>query len=245
MNKRKEYMRNTYAAYWKSARNNNYGFMVYDKAVIDLIFKQTMSGSKLLEVAIGTGVPIAKELFDRKYQVYGIDISDILIDECRANCPKINCCVADAELLPFKSSKFHLTYCIHSAWFITDFHKSVTDMIRVTSKGGRVIFDIQNKYNKTIIGIYRQHIFENSNLIGRLYKTIKNVSKFILQRGTQDWPFVVSQTPSDPVAIFKLLSHQKLSSIDLYGWDGSSLIELYGKSETHEEFSRLIFAITK
>ena len=37
---RKEYMKTTYANYWINARNDLYGFMDYDRALINLISSQ-------------------------------------------------------------------------------------------------------------------------------------------------------------------------------------------------------------
>ena len=87
---RKEYMRSTYSKYWKNVRKNVYGFMDYDKAFINLIESFSNKHGKILEVAIGTGEPIANNLENIGYQVYGIDISDRLVDECKKNNKNIN-----------------------------------------------------------------------------------------------------------------------------------------------------------
>ena len=88
---RKEYMRSTYSKYWVNARKNVYGFMDYDKVFIKLIESFSNKHRKILEVAIGTGEPIANNLQNIGYQVYGIDISDRLVDECKKNNKNINC----------------------------------------------------------------------------------------------------------------------------------------------------------
>ena len=207
---RKEYMKTTYANYWINARKDLYGFMDYDRALINLISSQIPSQSNrkntLLEVAIGTGEPIAKNLVTLGYDLTGIDISSLLINQCKQNNPNNQCHVSDAEQLAFQDSTFDLTYCVHSSWFIPNFGHAITEMIRVTNVegGGVVIFDIQNFYNQEIDEIYRRHISENTIMIGRVIKIIKNSAKFLLKKGTQDWPFVVSQTPSDPIAIHKI-----------------------------------------
>ena len=110
------------------------------------------------------------------------------------------------------------------------------------------MFDIQNIFNKEIDKIYRTHIFENSNLFGMLYKSIKNSIKFILQRGTQDWPFIVSQTPSDPLKIYDLLTKQldvESKNINIYAWSNDMLINLGEDNKKYEEYSRLIFVVNK
>jgi len=133
MNDRKAYMRSTYAKYWKNARDNVYGFMDYDKALIDLIKHNVGEGSSILEVAVGTGEPIAKSIVESGYEVSGIDISDLLIEQCKKNNPEIKCKVDDAEKLSFSDAEFDFTYCVHSAWLIPDFDKAILEMVRVTS----------------------------------------------------------------------------------------------------------------
>ena len=243
---RKEYMRSTYSKYWKNARKNVYGFMEYDKAFITLIESFSNKLGKILEVAIGTGEPIANNLQKIGYSVYGIDISDRLIDECKKNNENIRCEVGDAEQLKFANEEFDLTYCVHSSWFIPDFNKAVAQMVRVSKTGGVVLFDIQNIHNREIDKIYRFHIFENGTAIGMLYKTIKNSVKFILQKGTQDWPFIISQTPSDPIAIYDMLQNRlNVEQINIYAWHEESMIDLGSVNKQYEEYSRLIFVVKK
>ena len=85
MNDRKEYMKSTYAKCRSRARKDIYGFMEYDRALIDLICGQLPINSKkqLLEVAIGTGEPIAKNLVAMGHDLSGVDISSLLVVQCR------------------------------------------------------------------------------------------------------------------------------------------------------------------
>ena len=148
MNDRKEYMKSIYAKWWSHARKDIYGFMEYDRALIDLICGQLPINSKkqLLEVAIGTGEPIAKNLVAMGHDLSGVDISSLLVAQCKQNNPEINCDVGDAEELPYSDSIFDLTYCVHSTWYFPNLCEAVSEMIRVAKNGRRVIFDIQNKY---------------------------------------------------------------------------------------------------
>jgi hypothetical protein len=101
-------------------------------------------------------------------------------------------------------------------------------------------------HNREIDKIYRSHVFENSNLIGMLYKTIKNSVKFILQKGTQDWPFIISQTPSDPIAIYDmLLIRLNLEQINIYTWHEESMIDLGSANKRYGGYPRLIFVVNK
>jgi len=246
MSSRKAYMKNSYSKYWINARDHVYGYMPYDHELVDMIRSMcTEHGySNLLEVAIGTGKPIASALVDSGLGLQGIDISPDLIEACRKNNPAIQCEVGDAEKLRFSNDCFDLTYCFHSTWFIPNVHQAITEMIRVVKPGGAVLFDIQNLHNKEISAIYKQHVFENKNAIGMLYKAFKNSVKFLTRRGTQDWPYVVSQTPSDPAAIFNCIHGCGVKKVQLFGYD-DSLKEIDHASDYRNGYGRLMFVVSK
>jgi len=108
------------------------------------------------------------------------------------------------------------------------------------------LFDIQNIHNKYIMDIYNKHLFENNNLFGMLYKIIKNSTKFILNKGTQDWPFIVSQTPSDPIELKRFLTELEVKNIDILAWDENQLIKLSDNLDNKfEKFQRLVFIVAK
>jgi hypothetical protein len=104
-----------------------------------------------------------------------------------------------------------------------------------------MLCDIQNMHNKYIMDIYNKHLFENKNLFGMLYKIIKNSAKFILNKGTQDWPFIVSQTPSDPIELKNFLIGLKVKNIDIFSWDENRLTKL--SDNRFEGCSRLVFIV--
>ena len=138
MRDRKQYMKTTYAKYWINARNLIYGTMPYDPSMIDKIdeISKKSSVKKILEVAIGTGDPIAADLLGKGYQMSGVDISEILIAKCKENYPKINAIVGDAENIKLSNGSFDLVYCLHLAWFISNFNRAISEMLRVVKKRG-------------------------------------------------------------------------------------------------------------
>ena len=140
-----------------------------------------------------------------------------------------------------KHREFDMTYCVHSSWFIPNIKKAIFEMKRVTKQGGVMLFDIQNIHNKYIMDIYNKHLFENKNLFGMLYKIIKNSAKFILNKGTQDWPFIVSQTPSDPIELKNFLTGLKVKNIDIFSWDENRLTKL--SDNRLEGCPRLVFIV--
>ena len=126
-----------------------------------------------------------------------------------------------------------------------NFPKAISEMVRVTKARGKIVFDVMNIHNEEINRIYRLHIFENKNPVGMIYKFFKNVIKFILRRGAPDWSILVSQTPSDPIAVFDYLSELEVTKVELYAWSENRLIKLGSNAESLHQFSRLIFSVVK
>lgn len=248
MDERKNYIEKVYSNYWINARREIYGFMPYDKAAINLIEEACKkNGSlRLLEVAIGTGEPIASKLVDDGYEVHGIDLSVDLIEECRRLNPTIRCEVDDAENMRYPDGSFELAYCLHSSWYFPNLNCAIAEMMRVVKIDGSVIFDIQNIRNEQIMRFYKRHLFENRNSLGIIYKTFKNLMKLLLRRGIQNWPIVVSETPSDPVSILKQLEEELgAKKVQVMGWDNNCLIELYDPDCKFAEYGRLLFVVNK
>ena len=107
-------------------------------------------------------------------------------------------------------------------------------------KDGYVLFDIMNRNNQYIEKIYQNHVFENSNFFGKIFKIFKNTVKFALQKGIQDWPYVISWNPSDPVEIIDqcLLSGGK---VWVYAWHDDSLKELsVSRGNMYREHKRIV-----
>lgn len=242
--KRKDYFREAYAKYWIKVRAETYGVMDYDLLLIELIDKtlKRNTESLLLDVGIGTGFPIASSLASLNYDISGIDISSHLIKKCLEDNPNIHAEVGDAENMHYAANSFDLVYCFHTSWVIPDFLKALTSMFRVTRKNGIVLIDTINKNNPDINKIHKQHVFENCNFVGKIFKLIKNLAKLILQRGTQDWPYLITWCPHD---INELIGKVLLFSSDvrLYAWQNETLVELsVSDSNTYRDHGRIVLS---
>jgi SAM-dependent methyltransferase len=245
MKSRKEYAKKVYYKHWIKARKTVYVNMPYDKAFVDLIDNIALSNyNNMLEVCIGTGQPIASALVEKGYSIYGIDISKDLVDICTKGNPQITCKICDAECLDYNEYEFDLTYCVHSSWYIPDFNKALSEMIRVVKISGNITFDIINITNTTVHKIYKRHIYENTNPLGMLYKGLKNAVKLIVRRGTVEWPYIVTVTPLNPQLIYETLKINKVKHLRLLAWE-NSLIELDINSDDLTKYERLVFTCEK
>ena len=102
-------MKNVYSKTWSKTREG-YGVEQYDNDLIKELTKELKSG-KILEVGIGDGFPYSNVLDEMGYEVYGIDISPILIEKVKTQFPKINVSVGDAENLEFLDNFFDIVFC--------------------------------------------------------------------------------------------------------------------------------------
>jgi ubiquinone/menaquinone biosynthesis C-methylase UbiE len=239
-NNRKNYIQNEYAQYWLNARTNQYKLTPYDQALVS--FLKEISSSRLLEVGIGTGEVIAENFLNK--DMYGIDISDILIDRCQQLFPQINSSIGDAENLIFKDSFFDLCFCVHSSWYFPDINKAISEMIRVTKKDGYVFFDIQNILNKNIKRNFKRHVFENKNLLGKLKKFFRNCIKFIFKKGHTEWSYSVYEVPSDPISIINELRLKKIHDFKTYvPVTKNNLTTLIEIKSNFNKYPRIIFLV--
>lgn len=245
MNKRKQYMKDVYPKYWARARDTVYGSMHYDEVLIDTVEDLCVQNeyNNLLEVAIGTGVPIAKALSMADFNISGLDISQDLLDVCRERVPRANCTLGDAENMPFDSEIYDLSYCFHSSFFFPDFDSALSEMLRVTRPGGAVVFDVQNSHNPAINKIWRQHYFENRHPIGRVYKVLKNSIKYLTGKGTQDWPFLVTQTPGDPMHILEALATACVEEVRMVACVEGKMVAVDQSLSGIIPYDRLVFVV--
>jgi ubiquinone/menaquinone biosynthesis C-methylase UbiE len=237
---RKHFMREVYSQYWARARETKYGFMDYDHRLCDMISNEAPEGGKLLEVAIGTGYPIADALQKSGFEIHGIDISPALIEKCHETNPAIHAKVGDAENLDYADGEFDAVYCFHSTWYFPDLTRVIDEMIRVTRPGGFVVFDIQNRANEAIAAEYdRQRALVRPGLAPRLNLHARNLAKVVLRRGNPNWHGLVYEVPTDPKAIQQHLGDREFRVLD------RELNQLSDENGGFSEYPRLVFVIGK
>jgi SAM-dependent methyltransferase len=241
---RKEFMRDVYANYWLTARERKYGFLNYDKELCDFLSRSVKEGSSLLEVAIGTGYPVADFLQKSGYAIHGIDISPALVERCRALNPAIVASVGDAEHLEFEAESFDAAYCFHSSWYFPNLIRVIDEMLRVTRPGGLVVFDIQNRDHPVIAADYVRRLAQvRPGLLARANLHARNLAKMALRRGNPNWHAVVYEVPTLPGLV---LDHLESHEVKVMGRreDDQSLVTLDGATPL-SEYLRLVFALRR
>jgi ubiquinone/menaquinone biosynthesis C-methylase UbiE len=237
---RKEYMREIYSKYWVSAREKIYKDLPYDKHLIDIIELLNIRES-ILEIAIGTGIPFGKYFYKRIQNFKGIDISPLLVEECKRLNPGIDVVVGDAEYLPFPDCFFNLTYCFHSSWYFPDIKKAINEMIRVTNDNGAVIFDIINMANPEIVRQNSVAIKRSRNKFYPLVHFIKKLVKILIGK-PYPWTFIYSISPTDPYRVINLLEKYSLA---IYGRTNKENLILIENPDNIPDYTKLVFLVRK
>ena len=213
-NERKEFMSKKYGNYWKNARGK-YRQNEYHYNYLRFIQHNVKTGSQILDVRIGTGEPFADTFDKNRYQVFGIDISMDLINECKKINKNLKCSVGDAENINFADNFFDSTYCFASTWYIPDLYKCIDEMLRVTKTDGLLLFDIQNINNIIVRQNYLKRIKDKSGFYV-IKNYIKNIFKLILRRGLVDWSNIIYDIPSNPIEILNHLQKKDIQMIKVY-----------------------------
>jgi ubiquinone/menaquinone biosynthesis C-methylase UbiE len=182
-----EYNKKVYSAQWLNASKHRLETDYYKKDhnqdTLETLLES--DGKKVLECGIGTGEFFALGLARNNRVVYGIDFSDKLLNDCKERFNKegliVRLGMADAQKLPFKNDVFDATYAIGVMPYIQDLNAAVNEMIRVTKKGGIILFDMMNLWHISQLINYWYRVFE-ANPIGfkaiYLLKKIKQSLSF-------------------------------------------------------------------
>ena len=100
-------------------------------------------GDRVLDVACGTG-NVALTAFRRGANVTGVDITPVMLDMAREQARVIDANIdwreGDAAALPFGDDAFDVTLSCLGHMFAPDAEATATELVRVTSTGGRVAF---------------------------------------------------------------------------------------------------------
>jgi ubiquinone/menaquinone biosynthesis C-methylase UbiE len=111
-----------------------------------------LSGTRLLEVAIGDGSNVP--LIPDDCQIYGNDISTVQLGDCRRRFPQrdLRLVLGEAEGLPFRDHTFDNVLSVGAFNYFNDPLKSLKEMARVVKPGGLVVVsdEVPNLPNRMI-----------------------------------------------------------------------------------------------
>lgn len=87
------------------------------------------------------------------YPVYGVDFSCEAIERAKINYPHCHFEVAAAEKLPFDDETFMTVTIAEALEHLDDYLAALEEALRVTKKGGRIIFTVPDQ------SVYTEHVW--------------------------------------------------------------------------------------
>lgn len=109
---------------------------MYDSLVKEI---QKSEHGKILDIGCGNA-NLFNLLSNNKYELYGVDFSEKMIDEAKRTCnTKATFAVADAESLPFDDDTFDIIVCNASFHHYTHPHTVLGEMHRVLKHNGKLL----------------------------------------------------------------------------------------------------------
>ena len=237
---RKKYMKDVYSQSWTKRRKNQYGFLQYDRNLCDLIISKVPMNSSLLDLAGGSGYPIADFLQKTGYNVVNSDISLNLLRDARSTNNQIQNAASDAEMLCFQNGVFDAVYCFHSTWYFPNLIAVVNEMLRVVKKDGLILFDIQNRNNEFINFAYEMRMSKQKTSLARIKRFVKNFARLTVGKDLK-WRAVIYEIPTYPEDLYTCLNRERLD-FDILGRKNDAL-EKQEKPNSFTEYDRLVFLI--
>jgi ubiquinone/menaquinone biosynthesis C-methylase UbiE len=123
----------------------------------DLLMKMAAlkPGEYVLDIACGTGLVTFRAASEvgAKGEVIGTDISEVMVESCRAAAAARGATNArfermEAEKLSLSDASFDVVLCALGMMYVTDFAGSIREMFRVTKPGGRAVSAVWGKRDR-------------------------------------------------------------------------------------------------
>jgi ubiquinone/menaquinone biosynthesis C-methylase UbiE len=119
-----------------------------------------LAGTRLLDIAIGDGRNMP--LIPRDCQVFGVDISSVLLEKCKYDYPDRDTflIVGEAENLPFPDATFDNIFSLGAINHVNDPGKALREMARVVKPDGLVVVadevpDLPNRQIAHKLGLHK------------------------------------------------------------------------------------------
>lgn len=172
---------------------------------------------KVLDVCTGTGdiaIYIAKNI-TKEGKVTGVDFSENMLEIARnkaKNIENVDFITADALNLPFEDGEFDACFISFGLRNLTDLKKGLSEMKRVTKKGGFVVSLDMGKPKGIFKIFYRLYFFNIVPLFGRIFAKNSSPYKY-LPESTENFP-----SSDELVQIFKEIGLSDVKKYDfLFG----------------------------
>jgi ubiquinone/menaquinone biosynthesis C-methylase UbiE len=189
-----------YANAYKDGSFFSYFFNRRLEIILDSLNKY--DHAKILDVGCGPGM-MAEYAIEKKFEFFGIDISEKMIEECINNFGHANCThfsVGKLQKLEFSDSSFDVVLCMGALEYVErdEIEDALAEMIRVLKPDGQIIMSLMNK--NSFFAWHRR-------LKGKILKRIKG-------RDFQAESYDEFSKPFEENSIRALLNSKQLNNIE-------------------------------
>jgi SAM-dependent methyltransferase len=106
------------------------------------------SARRVLEVGCGTGAILAD--LSTPASLHGLDLDPDVLAECRVHAPRAILTQGNARTLPFPDESFDIAYCHFLLLWVVDPLQAVSELKRVTRRGGSILALAEPDYTTRI-----------------------------------------------------------------------------------------------
>ncbi len=193
---------------------------IYD-LVFGQVFKQGRStaiaatdriGGRVLEVGVGTGLSLPQ--YGARCKVYGIDISDGILDKARARVAKAKLPnvealkVMDAEALQFGEGAFDAVVAQYVVTAVPNPEKALDEFARVLRSGGEIIITTRIGAGKGFRGRIERALMPITSRLG--FRTEFPFERYAAWERANGTIRLVERTPLPPLGHFEMLRYRKV-----------------------------------
>jgi phosphatidylethanolamine/phosphatidyl-N-methylethanolamine N-methyltransferase len=166
-------------------------------------------GGRVLEVGCGTGISLPQ--YSKRCRLYGIDISDGILEKARERASKLDnveaIAVMDAENLTFADADFDVVVAQYVVTAVPNPEKALDEFARTVRRGGEIIITTRIGAGKGLRGRIEKLLMPITSRLGfRTEFPIERYTNWVKANGTVE---MIERRPLPPLGHFELLRFVK------------------------------------
>ncbi len=129
---------------WDMSMSTNVGHLFLEKPAMEKLLPEKLDQKNVLCIGIGSGDEIASISSRKPQKIFGVDISEKLLEITKNKYPFVTTIKADMHELPFSEESFDLIYSSLSFHYSRDWDSLLKEINRVLSPDGVLLFSTHN-----------------------------------------------------------------------------------------------------
>ena len=167
-------------------------------------------GGRVLEVGVGTGISLP--LYGGNCRVFGIDISDKILDKARARAKRLDNVeaieVMDAEALRFPDESFDVAIAQYVITAVPNPEQALDELARVVRPGGEVIITTRIGADEGTRASIEKLLMPITSRLG--FRTEFSWERYAAWEKASPSVRLVERSPLPPLGHFELIRYRKL-----------------------------------